>query len=69
MSFWEWALLVGEMTAILGAFLLVRVVIYLRDRAELKKELRERHEQIEQEREEYRRAMVAGGEHNQQKQS
>ena len=62
MRFWQWAIIVGEMTAILGAFLLVRIAIYLRDRAELEKEMRERRERIEREREEYRMAMVAGGE-------
>ena len=46
MSLWQWMLLVGEMTVILGAFLLVRVAIYLRDRAEMEKDQRERREQI-----------------------
>ena len=49
MSFWQWALLVGEMTAILGAFLLVRVAIYLRDHAQLEAGLRERREQSDEE--------------------
>ena len=53
MSFWQWALVVGEMTAILGAFLLVRVAIYLRDRAELETEQREWRKQIEQQRQQY----------------
>lgn len=67
MTFWQWAIIVGEMTAILGAFLLVRFAIYLRHLAELEKEMRERREQIEREREEYRKAMVAGAEATREK--
>lgn len=55
MSFWQGVLLVGEMTAILGAFVLVRVAIYLRDRVELEKELRKWREQMEEQRKEYKR--------------
>jgi uncharacterized membrane-anchored protein YhcB (DUF1043 family) len=55
MSFWQWALLVGEMTAILGAFVLVRLALYLRDLAKLEKERQKWRRQIDAEREEYNR--------------